>query len=700
MGATIGAGTLLLAGEETLQTLPRVFASVQVPQTALSAKDIPMFVEALPTFYGKRVLNASYTVSMYEFQQKILPDKFYAGLKSPYRNGTYLWGYKVDNRPIFSPGYTVEAFRNRPTTVTYVNNLPFPAHSRLELLLTDDQTLHWADPLHRGMSYTKVPYKGPIPVSVHLHGGETPSAFDGTPNQWFTRNGLHGKGYATLVPIAPNSAVYRYPNPQEAATLFFHDHALGITRLNIYAGLVAGYLVRDQYDTGLPDNPLGLPSGPQEVELIVQDKQFDTNGQLLFPDGCPSGLAGPPPHPDVHPYWIPQFVGDVITVNGKSWPYFNVEPRRYRFRFVNGANARAFRMYLEDAETKEPGPTMWQIGTDGGLLDYPVQLDKTKNALFLASAERADVIVDFSEFAGRRFTLMNDYAPPPFPLVETASVVMRFNVNLPLSSPDATYNPANGGSLRGGRNQPPPIVRLANPLTGTLAAGVKLAAKRQLVLVSFNAPEKDTAKPLEVLVNNTKWDGLIEGTHTPVSGSRPGTMKQGIWLTELPAVGATEVWEIINLSGGSHPMHIHLIQFQVLNRQEFELEKYRNEYASQFPGGEYIGASGSPLPYNVPNEDGAIGGNPAVSRYLEGEVIPPAANEAGWKDTVFAPSGVVTRLVARWTPLEVPVNAVKPGQNLYSFDPTVGPGYVWHCHIIDHEDNEMMRPYSPVWYKE
>jgi len=357
-------------------------------------------------------------------------------------------------------------------------------------------------------------------------------------------------------------------------------------------------------------------------------------------------------------------------------------------------------MYLEDAETEEPGPTMWQIGTDGGLLDYPVQLDKTKNALFLASAERADVIVDFSEFAGRRFTLMNDYAPPPFPLVETASVVMRFNVNLPLSSPDATYNPANGGSLRGGRNQPPPIVRLANPLTGTLAAGVKLAAKRQLVLVSFNAPEKDTAKPLEVLVNNTKWDGLIEGTHTPVSGSRPGTMKQGIWLTELPAVGATEVWQIINLSGGSHPMHIQLIQFQVLNRQEFELEKYRNEYASQFPGGEYIGASGSPLPYNVPNEDGAIGGNPAVSRYLEGEVIPPAANEAGWKDTVFAPSGVVTRLVARWTPLEVPVNAVKPGQNLYSFDPTVGPGYVWHCHIIDHEDNEMMRPYSPVWYKE
>ena len=692
----MGAGTFLLAAE-SLQDIPRALASVQVPQTHLPGKDITKFVDALPTFFGQRVRDASYTVSIQEFQQKVLPDAFYAGLKSPYQQGTYLWGYQIGDRPVFAPGYTVEAFRHRPTTVRYVNNLSLPPQSQLEPYLTVDQTLHWADPLKRGGSYTKAPYKGPIPTTIHLHGAEVPSEFDGTPEQWFTANGLHGEGYATLVPTAANSTIYRYPNAQEATTLWFHDHALGITRMTVFAGLAAFYIVHDQYDTGLPDNALGLPSGQQEIELALQDKMLDTNGQLLFPDGTPPkhpiGLAGPPPNPSVHPYWIPGYVGDVIVVNGKSWPYLNVEPRRYRFRFLDAANCRFFKLRLVDAESGAAGPAFWQIGTDGGLLDRPVQLDDTKNPLYLAPGERADTIVDFTNFAGRSLTLINDEGTSD---TDPTSQVMQFHVHLPLSHPDTTSNPAQGGSLRGEPHQEPSIVRLANPLTGRLAPGVKPFVTRQLVLIQANDSK---GLILAFLLNNTKWNGIREGTNMPIPGSRLATRGPEVFLTESPEVGATEVWELINLTAFPHSIHLHLLQFQVLNRQNFDVERYRKEYDSQFPDGVYVPAYGPPSLYNVPNAAGALGGNPDVGPYLQGETVPPPASEAGWKDMVKTFPKQVTRIVARWAPLEVPVNAVEPGQNLYPFDPTVG-GYVWHCHILDHEDNEMMRPYALLWRRQ
>ncbi|HEY7414087.1 MAG TPA: hypothetical protein VH593_02765, partial [Ktedonobacteraceae bacterium] len=282
MGAAIGASTLFFTGN-SLQDISRVFASAQVPQTPLPGASIPKYVDPLPTFVGQRVSGTSLTVRIQEFQQKVLPEEIYAKLPTQYLAGTYLWGYKVDNRPVFYPGFTIEAHRNCPTTVTYVNMLPFPNKSKLEPLLTIDQTIHWADPLKQMGSFE--PYKGPIPTVTHLHGAEVPSAFDGGPNQWFTRNGLHGKGYATLRPTSANSAIYRYPNSQQATTMLYHDHTLGATRINVFSGLIGGYFIRDQFDTGLSDNPLRLPSGQQEIELVLQDRQFDTNGQLLFPDG-------------------------------------------------------------------------------------------------------------------------------------------------------------------------------------------------------------------------------------------------------------------------------------------------------------------------------------------------------------------------------------------------------------------------------
>jgi spore coat protein A, manganese oxidase len=698
-------------------------------QTPLAGSAIPQFVTPLTTFVGKRVSDNTVQIGMHEFQQKVLPDSFYANLPAPYNQGTYLWGYKVGNTAPSFPGVTVEASRGASKWVRYVNDLPLKPV--LENTLTLDQTIHWADPLNQMGSTRR--YTGPIPSVVHLHGAEVPSAYDGVPDAWFTPDGRRGKAYSSVVPAGPNSAVYHYPNKQPGTTLWFHDHALGMTRISVLSGLAGLYLIRDEYDTGAANNPLGLPAGEQEIELILQDRQFDTNGQLFFPDSTANGagLNGDPPNPGIHPNWIPEFFGDAIVVNGRTWPYLEVEPRRYRFRVVNGANARFFRMALVDAKSNAGGPAIWQIGTDGGLLDRPVQPtdheDLNRKALLMAPGERADIIIDFSGMAGKTFTLTND-AQFPYPSGGPVTPglddrVMQFKVTRTLSSKDTTYDPASGQPLRGGAHQPPVMVRLSNPSTGKLADGVNTDVVRQLVLVEVEGP----GGPVEVLLNNTKWDGLREGGKRDEVAGGPGSKLDGSGdhATELPRLGSTEVWEIMNLTQDAHPIHLHLIQFQLLNRQQItqttnsdgEAEYfYRAKYDSEFPGGKYSGLQkdgatwgpvnykqgefipgyGSPNAYATPNADGAIGGNPAFKSFLQGPILPPEANEVGWKDTIKVYPGFVTRIVTRWTPQDTVVGRSSAGQNLFPFDPTDGPGYVWHCHILDHEDNEMMRPLLPT----
>ena len=742
LGAAAGAGALIRWQLDPTRGIlfktARAFASVQTQQTPLPGIQIPKFVDRLRTFVGRRVTDSSFDVRMFEFQQSVLPDDIYEGLPAPFNAGTYVWGYQVgggeETGPTW-PGRTVEARSGQTTTVTYVNSLPFDPV--LRRYLTVDQTIHWADPLHEMGSFS--PFTGPIPTVVHLHGAEDESAFDGAPEAWFTPDGRHGKGYSTLYATALNAAVYQYPNGQQSTTLWFHDHALGMTRLNVFAGLAAFYFIRDQFDTGRVDNPLRLPAGAQEIELMIQDRQFDTNGQLLFPDGVanPSLVDGPPGNPGVHPFWIPEFFGDVMCVNGRSWPHLDVEPRRYRFRIVNASNARFVRMGLADSTSGAQGPPLWQIGTDGGLLDRPVQLlgqpepvatdPSPTTRLFLAPSERADVIIDFAGVSGRRFTLTND-AQVPFPSgspldqADPTRAVMQFRVSLPLSSGDTTYNPATRAPLRGGANQEPIIVRLANPTAGTLGRGVSPRRTRQLVLFELEGP---TGQPVEDLINNTKWRGIRDRAGTPpdfpIPGSESDSFGQGIWMTELPQVGSTEVWEFLNLTVDAHPIHIHLIQFQLINRQPVAIDPntggptYTAAWASRFPGGMYAGVKpdgswglityppgtiipgyGPPNDYVTPNADDAIGGNPAFSPFLSGPVLPPNPNEAGWKDVIKVFPGFVNRFVVRWAPQATLVGDVQPGQNLYSFDPTTGPGYVFHCHILDHEDNEMMRPYLPV----
>jgi spore coat protein A len=732
------------------------------PQTApipLDGNSIPKFVEALPTFSDRRQDGTgNLRIAMREFQQKVLPDSIYDGLAAPFRDGTFLWGYDVNAAGPSWPARTVEAQRGTPTVVEYVNNL---SDTRLQRRLSVDQSLHWADPFGTTAANNCVngfplaaacldPYVGPVPATVHLHGAEVASQYDGGPESWWTPGvSQQGRGFV--------STTYNYVNSQEATTLWFHDHALGVIRQNVYAGLAGFYLIRDERDTGRPDNPITLPAGPREVELLIQDRQFDTNGQLLWPNGAPAdeptGLNGGPGNPDTHPFWIPEFFGDVMTVNGKAWPVLDVQPARYRFRFLNGSNARFLTMQLFDQEGVDmhengpAGPAIWQIGSDGGFLDAPAlltnpadgnhQCDGTINeapnnllggstdiqagghCLFLAPAERADVIIDFAGQAGKTFTLKN-FAVIPFPSgspvgfgapdATSDGLVMQFRVAADgcTDEPDTSFNPeADHPPLRAS-----PIVDIKPDCSGP-------DVLRQLILVEEEgstvgpdvpgAPDAD-GEPVESLINNTKWNGNREGSTTPVPGALPNG--GGLNATEVARQGSTEIWEIANLTGDAHPIHIHLIEFQVISRQPFDLPTYLADWIAAFPGGTfngftfpagtYIPGFGPPLPYDVPNSAGAVGGNLNFDdpKYVQAgacanDACPnraPEPADSGWKDTIKMFPGEITRIALRWAPTSVAAGATTPGQNYFPFDPSEGPGYVEHCHILDHEDNEFMRP--------
>ncbi len=700
----IGAASLAALYTSTrADFLLRAFAQQGTP---LAGGAIPKFIEPLPllsvaggpmeTIIAGTSQN---TLTMQEFRANMLPNGFILPNGNTY-NGTWAWGYRTGEKPTDPAGTyigpVIVASRGTPTEVKFVNNLPDAPN--MNWRDWTDQTLHWADPLnseanacaHGGEAATGdclSHYAGPIPTVPHLHGGEIPAVIDGGPDAWFTSDGAyHGHAfYSKDSNTNGDYAIYRYPNSQEAAMIWFHDHLLGGTRLNVYAGLAGAYVLIDP-GLSLPSglHPVGLQQGSGGsvdylIPLVLQDRMFDTDGQLYFPN---IGI-----NPE-HPYWIPEFVGDTIVVNGKAWPFLNVEPRRYRFLFINGSNARSYEMFLANPVTKALGPAIWQIGTDGGYLDTPVKIDPNAakpalTKLALMPGERADVIVDFSGFAGQTLLLRNTGrtpydkgTPPPG---STLGQIMLIRVGTGLVT-DASYNPANGVPLH------PPMIRLVDPAAGTLAAGVNVDKTRQLTLNEVIG----AGGPLEILVNNTKWDGMyMEESREDFTSVETNEVEED--FSELPNEGDTEVWEIVNLTADVHPIHTHLVQFQLLNRQKFNTNKYNKAYTAAFPGGAYIPAYGPPLNYNTGNAL-ALGGNPDITPFLQGPIMPPDANEAGWKDTIKAFPGQVTRFAVRFAPTDKALD----DPNLYfSFDPDAGGhGYVWHCHIIDHEDNEMMRPYK------
>ncbi len=742
--AGVTAGAVALGGLGTI----RPALGAIVTQTPLAGSAIPQFIDPLPTLSlagGPMITifgNQPLTITMSEFDAYILPTGTFAPGVKP---RTKVWGYIYGNAPL-NPvetylGPVIVNTRGTPTEMTWVNNLgvadpyaiPSAGSNLLAYTQSTDQTLHWADPLNGEANMCNmtggVPgfgttcsknYTGPIPAVTHLHGGEVPPEIDGGPDAWFTSNGAyHGHSYYTRNPLTDplNSAVYRYPNRQEAAPIWFHDHTLGVTRLNVFAGLAGVYMITDP-----ANDPKGLP-GPI-VPLVIQDRMFDTTGQLFFPADSYGGLLWTP-NPD-HPYWVPEFVGDTIVVNGKAWPYFNVAPQRYRFLFLNGSNARTYELFLlNQTAGGTPGPVFWQIGTDGGYLNKPVKVDPNDPVmpmkLTLMPGERADVIIDFTGLAPGTTLLLRNTGRTPYPKGTspqgaTTGRIMEFRVvtSDPNYSP-GTFNPTVAGvTLRGGTNpdgttQGPAIVPLVDPATGT-----QLVTPQKTRLLTLNEVLKPASTatdpvtgvltaypggPLEILVNNTKWTGDSPRTYndfTPITVNGITTK-----YSELPQEGDIELWEIVNLTRDAHPMHLHLVQFQLMNRQNFNTNNYNAAYAAAFPapaGGiaAYIPSFGPPLDYrpaNNPLSGGKLGGNPDITPYLQGTAMPPAPNEAGWKDTVMALPGQVTRIMVRWAPTDLPTNTPAAQLN-FPFDPSDGfqHGYVWHCHIIDHEDNEMMRP--------
>ncbi len=741
LSAAAGAG-LLFPWQLNSAT---VFAAAS-PQTPLAANKIPQFVDPLPTLTSPAGIASTtgtlLTISMSQFQSYVLP----TGTLGPgVRTPTWVFGYKLNGNGGIAETYlgpAVIAQRGVPTQIKFVNKLPTGAGTQvLAWKYSSDQTLHWADPLNgedNMYNHMSMPpayqspgaqnYAGSIPGVVHLHGGEVPPVLDGGPDAWVTGDGS-AKGHAFYSQdgtTATNYHIYRYLNTQEASPLWFHDHALGITRLNVLAGLAGAYPVVDPTLT-LPTGLTATGIGDEKiVPLIIQDRSFDTTGQFFMPADTAGGIQWAL-NPE-HPYWVPEFVGDTILVNGKVWPYLSVAPKRYRFILINGSNARTYELFRVNPVTKVMGPSIWQIGTDGGYLDAPVKIDPNaaaNNKVTVMPGERADLIIDFAGLAGQTLILKNTgrtpYPKGTAPNGTTTGQVMQFRVNLPLPGPDTGFNPAApGATIRpSGRT----IVRLVDPAAGKLRAGLTPDKTRQFTLnevmgMAQNAINPVTGVmtaypggPLEILVNNSKWEGKrVTGVDTATGMYTFGTrddftavtiQDKTVYYSEIADEGDTEVWEIVNLTADAHPMHTHLATFQLMNRQGFNLSNYRKAYAAAFTGGGYdpmtktaypagvfIPGFGPPLNYATGNAR-ALGGNPDVVPFLQGPIQPPLPQEAGWKDTVLCPPGMVTRFVIRFAPTDTPAGT----RGRYPFDPGAGGhGYVWHCHIIDHEDNEMMRP--------
>jgi spore coat protein A, manganese oxidase len=480
---------------------------------------------------------------------------------------TTVWGYDdASGRGVASPGYVVEVQKGTPTTVRYGNALP-GRH------LFDNVV---PDPMHA---------PAPVRTNAHLHGGFVAGASDGNP-------------YADPREYKPDEVqTVTYPNAQAATMLWYHDHADQITRLNVYAGLAGVYLIRDASDTGAEPNRLGVPGGAYEVPLVLADRLFDGAGGLFYsPDST----------------WLPEFFGDTPVVNGAVRPYLDVEPRKYRFRLLNASNARFYNLNLAG------GPQFFQIGSDGGLFDKPVAISN----LILLPAERADVIVDFSRYAGQTLTLANADLPvevssPAPPL----SSVMEFRVGRRVTTP----GPATIPSV----------------LPGTMPALGKPALTRDITLEEVEDPV--TGEPAFGSLNGRKFDDA-----------------RGV--QERVKAGSIEDWRIVNLTDDTHPIHLHLVQFQIIDRTPFDRDGYQAA----------LSAARAANP-DAPNLD--------PTPFVMGRPASPDANERGWKDTVRSNPGQITRIRMRWT---LPTGVSAPQR------------YVYHCHILEHEDNSMMRPLEVV----
>jgi spore coat protein A, manganese oxidase len=547
-------------------------AAPVLSQTLLDPRTQPQFVNALPVpsiIDGRN--GGMFTIGISQFEQ-------WLGLVDPTTQqplNTRVWGYNGSY-----PGPTIIAKKNVPIDIFWRNDLVNGNNQPLPHLLPVDATLHWA------LEGTSNWQQYGVPVVTHLHGGHTESASDGLPEAWFTP-GFRLKGQRF---VKGDVTPYHYSNNQEAATIWYHDHALGITRLNVYAGLAGYYLITDDNEINLQMTGK-LPAAPYDLGLAIQDRMFTTDGQLFYPS-----MPEEPGQPD--PTILPEFFGDFILVNGKTWPALEVEPRQYRFRVLNGSDSRFYNLFLSG------GPAIQQIGSDNGLLPSAVLMPQ----MMIAPGERKDIIIDFSDpaLAGQTIILRNN-AKTPFPKgsavnPSTTGRIMAFKITKSL---DALY----------------PLTALPAILRAPIVPLQTELAPRKLLL--FEAEDEyDRLKPML----GTTEAGILNW-HDPIS--------------ENPALNSTEIWEIYNATPDAHPIHLHMVTMQLVGRQKFNAR--------------------------VDPETGKLG-----DIRLVGQPATPSPDEQGWKDTWVAYPGEVIRVIAK-------------------FD--IQGLYVWHCHILSHEDHEMMRPF-------
>jgi len=642
---------------------------------------------------------------------------------------TTLWGYNPRNA-LGEPGVPIQKHlggiivteRGQPVQITFVNNLP-PHH-----ILPVDTTLMGADgPQNR--------------TSTHLHGGFVPWISDGGPFATWDPLGNHGPSFINNTVLRPgqsvpaNQADVYYPNDQSARLMWYHDHAIGITRLNAYAGIASAYIIRDDFERGVLVKRLGLPqfveNGGRELPIIIQDKIFEPEVHNDFPGSAKTAGSlwypytydplrwdrGPgmtPPEVSV----VPEMFGDTFLVNGTVYPKTGVDPRHYRLRLLNACQARFLNLLLYEAaasgnpDLSKPDPDFIVIGTEGGFLARPVRVPSAPlqvtvdlptgersvapampgGSLITAPAERWDVVVDFNGLSGKKYILCND-APAPFPMGDAVNdymnanhsgnseVLMRFDVKpdsgIAAEPPFAIY-PSEGdfydgyGAADGGGSH------WGTPLAGDRRSGIE---------PPLAGPEADTPaarldwnttppQPLPIptrrgivvrqLTLNEGFDEygrLIQKLGTNVA-TAPGDfsrayadpMDPNSAPTEKPKAGTTEVWQIANLTGDVHPIHLHLVNFQLLSRRPFDLGAY---LATP------VGSAAKPIYIGTPRG--------------------PDPTELGWKETIKMNPGEITTIIMKFdlpkTPFMVP-----PSPRTGGFE------YVWHCHILDHEEHDMMRP--------
>jgi FtsP/CotA-like multicopper oxidase with cupredoxin domain len=631
-------------------------ANTTSPSTAprLDPNRIPKFVNQfvrLPTYKPTVVKDSTGKIVLKQFNISIA--KFFdQQLPSPFPK-TLLFGYgsqvKVgSNCPLTeenlnkvaaagncasvfqrsSPGPTFEQTRLIPAQITYNNQLadghPLPV----------DPTLDWANP--NNFPKPTPPFRpfppgypqaqSPIPHVTHTHGIEVRPEFDGTPDLWFTPNGIVGPEFV--------SRTYTQPSSNQSAAFWYHDHSFGITRLDVGMGLSGFSILRDPAER-LDNPPAGtpdvLPRGEFEVPMIIQDRSYRTDGSVFYPVAQQSDPTAPGVVPDVHPYWVLLNDQDTILVNGRVWPNMDVKRALYRFRILNSANQRFFQLHFAN------NMPFRVIGSDGGY----IRSAQTVTDALIGVTERTDLLVDFRSFpAGTKIVLQNisQRNPPvgPAPDPNNDGLIMQFTVKDPQVAPPA-------------------------PLPATLRTIPTLTPDRPTRLLIQNVQTDDAGRILQAELDGQLFHELT---------------------TELPTIGATEDWEFINTTPLTHNKHVHLIQFLVVDRRNIDFARYLADWRT---------VNGNP-PFDHPTL------KLPIEPYVTGEPEGPRPEESGWKDTIRTPAGQVTRLRVRWA-IQNPQSGSLLGINTFPINPINGVGFIWHCHLLEHEDNEMMRPLTviPFW---